>query len=102
MAEKGFQGSATLSKKASPKMDAIITAKQEAEAKATTLETKLKQFEAENAELKAKVFQNVYTFKLSRMNAKFYFAEDWKLKCSIWFLKETSVAIILLGSRHQW
>lgn len=59
MAEKGFQGSATLSKKASPKMDAIITAKQEAEAKATTLETKLKQFEAENAELKAKIQQGI-------------------------------------------
>lgn len=68
MAEKGIQGSATMSKKVSSKtMDAIITAKQEAEAKATTLEAKLKQSETENAELKAKVFQSVCTFKLSRI-----------------------------------
>lgn len=42
------------------KLDDYLTAKQEAEAKAATFEQKLKQFEAENAELKTKVCFNMF------------------------------------------
>lgn len=38
------------------KLDDYLMAKQEAEAKAATFEQKLKQYEAENADLKTKVY----------------------------------------------
>ena len=46
------------------KLEEALTAKQEMEAKATSLEAKLKQFEADNAELKLKVsiYRNVDSF----------------------------------------
>lgn len=53
-------GSAPMNVTNNKQLDDYLTAKQEAEAKAATFEQKFKQYEAENAELKTKVFFNMF------------------------------------------